>query len=119
MYDNIKFDFKIFDNFHDMCFIISNNGVILNFNSTVQEMLGFDKKDIINKKLFDIIDKPYLEKSKSIVNNQLETKGGNIFVKIKKKTGLVDVDLTYMPFTYNGKRIIFVLARDITEEKDK
>ena len=119
MYDNFKFDFKIFNNFHDMCFIISHNGVILNFNSTVKETLGFNKIDIINKKLFDFIDEPYLEKSKSIVNNHLETKGGNIFVKIKRKTGLVDADLTYMPFTYNGKRNIFVLARNITEDKNK
>jgi len=119
MYDNFKFDFKIFDNFHDMCFIISHNGVILNFNSTVKETFGFDKKDIINKKLFDFIDEPYLEKSKSIVNNHLETKGENIFVKIRGKTGLVDADLTYMPFTYNGKRNIFILARDITADKNK
>ncbi len=119
MYNNFKFDFKIFDSFPDMCFIISGSGVILDFNSAVKETLGFYEKDILNKKLFDFIDEPYLEKSQSIINDYIETKRGNIFVKIKRKTGLLDADLTYMPFNYNGNRNIFVLARDITEEKDK
>ena len=117
---NITLDFSLFDGFPDMCFLVNENGVIRLFNRVAEKQLGFtaNKPDIF----FDYVElcdrakaeRLYQESSDNKTSTEFETR---LFVQ----KHFINVKLTFVPFSKNGvdEKLVFVTARDISEEKKK
>ena len=110
------------ENASDIIFIIDPAGNILYANKTVENLLGYEKEDIIGKK-------PYFWENSSIasffkkVSRYLKA-SGNIFsdeiVNIKKDGGKIITQLHISPVFDEKKEILFLIGieRDITEAKE-
>lgn len=118
---NFHFDFNDFERFPFMCLIVSDTGEILNLNSTAKKVLGYSEEDIINESFFNLIETPYTEKIKEILDSRShhENKSKNIFVKMKSKNGIHKIELMVMPFINDQKKYFFLFPRDITKENNE
>lgn len=120
MNENIILDFSLFDGFPDMCFLVNENGAIILFNQAAEKCLNFttNKPDIF----FDYVElcdrakaeKFYKESADKKISIDFETR---LFVY----KNFINVNLTFVPFSKNGvdEKLVFVTARDISEEKKK
>jgi len=119
-----KFDFDLFENFRDMCFVVSNSGVILNLNKSVYENLNIISKNLVNQSFFDMIEPAYIGRTRLALTSCIEElKNENLYSKFNINGKYFDVNLIFMPFPdasqQSGGTNCFILARDITDERLK
>lgn len=123
MIKNFRFGFELFESFHDMCFILSHDGEILELNKTATETLGSEKNAVIGSNFFDLIDKSDREKFRLIFTDTIiNSRNGNIFTKWNINQREIDLDIAISPVENNeveNKKLFFVLARDLTVQKRK
>jgi PAS domain S-box-containing protein len=116
-------DFHLFDSFPDMCFIISNKGEILNSNISTQIKLNVPlRKSSIN--FFELIEESNKKSTKEFFNKCLEeNKSKNLLTKFKTDNIVLDVELLISPYweadESSNNSNCFILARDISEERQK
>ncbi len=115
---NFQFDFNIFDNFPDMYFIVESDGKIIKANKFAENLLANELKKEEN--FFDMIE---LCDRNSSENLFTETKLENVSKSTKTRLFInrnyFDVNITFIP-SFNGQTENFIIiARDITEEKQK
>ena len=117
---NFLIDFSLFDSYPDMCFFINQSGEIktLNKESIKKLDLGSEKPDIF----FDYIElcdrnEAEIQFSKAY-NSGLSTQ---IQTRLFIKRNFIDVKITFVPYSANGnnEKLVFVTARDISNEKQK
>ncbi len=120
MNNKIALDFSLFDGFPDMCFLVNERGIIrvLNKTSIKRLNLGSSEPEIF----FDYVelcDRSQAENlfKESFVNH----KPADIETRLFIDKNFINVKLTYVPFSNNGfdEKLIFISARDISEEKKK
>ncbi len=119
-----KFDFEIFENFKDMCFILSGEGEILNLNKSVYNEFKIDSKNLLNQSFFDMIVPSYAGAAKAAFLRCTENKSNeNLITKFQIEDKFYDISLNFMPYSDpNPKSNInncFILARDITKQRLK
>ena len=119
-----KFDFGLFENFKDMCFIVSSEGEILNLNKTVYNEFKINSKNLLNQSFFDLIEPTYLGAAKTALIRCIEENTNeNLNTKFYIDGKFYDISLYLMPFKdSNSKSNImncFILARDITDQRLK
>lgn len=119
---NYTFDFKIFDGFSEMCFLVKENGTIDRINSAAMDRIKISGGK--QESFFDYIelcDRSEAEKrfNKTIIDDTLQEFETRFFMN----RNLIDVRLSFVPFSQNsvttGSKMIFVFARDISVEKQK
>ncbi len=120
MINDLKFDFSLFDAVPDICFLVSGDFKILDFNKTAEEKIGYNNGELINNSFLKLVEASYTEKTKAALKNCLNgSKSENLFIKLYcSGQYLIDANITLTPYQENEKNI-FIFARDITEEKNK
>ena len=120
MNKNITLDFYLFDGFPDMCFLLNESGVIRLFNQSAEKRLNFkgNRPDIF----FDYVELCDRAKAEDYFKESSSKKTSTEFeTRLFVNKNFINVKLTFVPFSKNGvdEKLIFVTARDISEEKQK
>ncbi len=124
MNNNFQFDFNLFETFEDMCFVISGRGEILNLNKAVYDTLKFSAGNLVGQNFFDIVEPTFVTKTKLVITNCIEdSKSQNLFTKFKSVQQVYDINLFMVPYKTNDdgndNSKVFIIARDITDERLK
>lgn len=115
---DFQFSFDLFDNFPDIYLIIDENGKILKANKSAQEKLSNELKTENN--FFDIIELCDRNSSEKIFNETKTNQRSNSFnTRLFINRNFLDYNITFIPFLNSIKELYIVVARDITEEKQK
>jgi PAS domain S-box-containing protein len=119
-----NFSFDFFNNFQGMCFILSPEGEILNSNTSAQLNLHRTEEELSGKLFFDLFDAEYRRNTeKAFYECMTDIKSLNIPSKILIDKRILSFNLFFTPYQekLNDTEVnyCFVLARDITEEKQK
>lgn len=117
---NFLIDSSLFDNYPDMCFFVNQSGEIKTLNKESKKRLdiGNNKPDIF----FDYVELCDRNEAENQFNKAFES---DLFAQIETRLfinrNFIDVNITFIPYSPNGKgeKLIFVSARDISEEKKK
>ena len=111
----------IFDLAPDAVFLVDFDGVFLDVNGVVEEVLGYDKKHLIGKSIFEMNLFPVEEVIKIEKGFEASLSGakfGPVEVLLyNKHKELVYSEISVFPVTIDSKIVILSVARDITERK--
>lgn len=116
-------DFSLLNKFQDACFIISEEGEMLGSNDAGLRILNLDKKKAEGINFYDLIDprtnsKTITTFAKLIENNT----AGNLNLNFTHNNTSIDTDIFITPLSKNNKeepKKYFIVARNVTEEKEK
>jgi PAS domain S-box-containing protein len=92
---------------------------VIEANPAMQELLGFTREEILNLRARDFV----LEESGGDIEKNISRvlARGELFIEertlLKKNGGKVEVELSCNMITYNGKQLINVVGRDLSERK--
>ncbi len=122
MNNKFNFDFDLFENFEDMCFVLSVTGEILNLNKAVYNTLKFNNGNLIGQNFFDLVEPTFVTKTKIVLTNCIEDSGSkNLFTKFKSGPKIFDINLFMIPYPLNIENKtecqVFIIARDITDAR--
>ena len=124
MQELYKLDFRLFDSFPDMCFILDGTGVVEDINISARIKLDLNWKGEKSHNFIDLVDEVVKESTlKEIERCKNEFKSKIIESKLSAGKNSYDVELLIAPYTYqpdNGEsEHLIILARDITETRKK
>ncbi len=100
--------------------MIHSEGRILFANSAGAKFFGADTSQIIGKDIFEIVHPDYHEIVRGRIRKMLEEGESVPFNEekfIKHDDSVIDVEVTSVPFTYQGRTAMLAIAHDITERK--
>ena len=116
-------DFNLLDEFHDMCFIISNDFEILSYNKAFYKILNINNCIVKGESFLNLIDDAYRENAISFLDVcKKESDSKNFITKFNISNRNYDIDLFVSPAekeAYDKNKNLFVVARDITDERKK
>jgi PAS domain S-box-containing protein len=118
---NPSFGFDFFDNFKELCFIISGDGEITHFNSVVIDKFGAERISR-GDNFFNFIDSALRQPIRLAVANCISSrKPENVFTKFVLDENTIDVNLTISLLNSSNNLTsvpaCFIFARDITKER--
>ncbi len=123
MDNNFTFNFSLFENIQDMCFVVSENGIILALNKSVYKTLKINHRDLVGQSFFDIVETNYISRTKSVLTQCQSGESNDGFVtKFKSGNKVFDVIIYTSHYTspeQQPKKNCFILARDVTDQKLK
>ncbi len=118
---NFTFGFDIFENFQGMCFILSENGVILDSNKSASENLRKPYEELLGSDFFRIFEESYRTKIADVFTKCLsDKKSVNVPAQINVENSYLSFNLVFTPFNDQDDPSVqysFALARDITAQK--
>ncbi|MFO7524123.1 MAG: PAS domain S-box protein [Ignavibacteriaceae bacterium] len=119
---NYSFDFKIFDGFPDMCFLVDEKGSIEMLNLTAKDKLQLNGKQ--PDTFFDYVELCDRNEAENIFRNSVDNSRSESFeTRLFINRNLIDVNLSFIPFGSSPGnqelKLTFISARDISEEKRK
>lgn len=121
MSNNYTFNFKIFDGFPEMCFLVKEDGSIDMLNQSAEERINLKSKK--QEIFFDYVELCDRSEAESVFNRTLSNaQPGELETRLFINRELIDVKLSFVPFLLNSnsnEKLTFVYARDITNEKQK
>lgn len=115
-------DFKVFDNFPDLYFLINEYGKIVDVNVNATDKLGYTKDELIGTDFYKILNPPsVLSIEHAVIKSARDQKNSHIFGLINTKNEeLIDADFFISSFLgLDQKQMTVVCAKDITIEKKK
>ncbi len=99
----------------DLMFIISKNGIYLDYKDPEGGELAVPEKDVIGKTLNDLLPEDLVKNVTKSINETLKTKKLQILeYKLLHKGRLSDFEARFMPI---GNDEVLVIARDVTTRK--
>ncbi len=119
-----KFDFDLFNSLQDMCFILSETGEILDVNISGAIKLGVPLNQIEGRKFFNLLEPAYSDEVRTIFQNCVEqSKSGSLTARFISTERNVEASIVFTPTLQQvdkeEKLYFFVMAHDITAEKEK
>lgn len=124
MNKNLKYTFNLFNNFPDMYFLLSSEGVIRRMNLAASKLIKEKDETENHSEIFDLIELCDRNEVENLFKNCIgENKSKQYKTRFFINRKLIDINLTFtIPFT-NGdgefEHSVIAIARDITEEKKK
>jgi PAS domain S-box-containing protein len=116
-------DFNLLDEFYDMCLIISNDFEILSYNKAFSKIADNGKHVIKEENFLNLVDESYRKKVSAFFNEcKKDNDSKNFITKFNVLNKVYDIDLFVSPAqidAYTNKTNLFIIARDITEERKK
>ncbi|MBF0199274.1 MAG: cache domain-containing protein, partial [Planctomycetes bacterium] len=108
-----------FDTVDELFFVIDSNMKIINCNQAATRTLGYHHDELLESSLLTIMPKAKIYE----ISNQLSyVIGGNTSVQsmcFNTKSGQeLLVEYKFMPGSWNGEQVVFVVAQDVTERKN-
>jgi PAS domain S-box-containing protein len=123
MNNNYSFGFDLFEDFNEMCFILSATGEVLNLNKSAFDLLKSGNETIIGKNFLDLIESSYREKFRLIFTDCIvKARSESTFSVIYINNQLIEVNISITPTKCQGDEkpyLYFILAKDITEQRKK
>ena len=124
MQELYKLDFRLFDSFPDMCFILKEDCGVEDLNISARIKLDLNWKGEKTHNFIDLVEEASKESTlKEIEKCKLEFKSKIAESKLSAGKNSYDVELLIAPYSYqpdNGKNEhLIILARDITETRKK
>lgn len=124
MQTSYRLDFRLFDSFPDMCFILDKKGYVEDLNISARIKLDLNWKGQKSHNFIDLVDKDFKGSTqREIENCKQEFKSKIVESKLFAEKNTFDVELLIAPYTYqpdNGKNEhVIILARDTTESRKK
>jgi PAS domain S-box-containing protein len=111
----------IFESAPDAIYLTDFKGTFLDGNKTAEDILGYQKEELIGKSFltFKILPaKELLKASKLLLKNvQGKGTGPDEFHLIRKDGSQVPVEISTYPVKIKNKNVVLGIARDITERK--
>ncbi len=108
---------NIFNNASDLVFIVNLDGTIIEANATATKATGYERNELLGKHVEDIsINSAGIE---PVMAGEMHQSRQLIFgTSLKKKSGeLVPIEVREKIVTYNNRKCILTIARDITDRK--
>ena len=100
--------------------LINENDLVESINGQFTDIFGFSPDEVVGRSLDDTIIPPYHIEEGKAVKKEIK-KGKHIFqetVRQRKDGSLVDVSVTGMPISINGKDAgVYAIYRDISSQK--
>lgn len=111
---------QLFESASDALFLIAiESGQIVEANSTAIDLYGYDREELLAKKIVDLSAEP--EKTLQFLREMKTLPGRTVHVSQRlhfKKDGTVfPVEVNARSFTWKGQSVLFISVRDITERK--
>jgi PAS domain S-box-containing protein len=124
MQTTYNLDFRLFDSFPDMCFILDKEGEVEDMNISARIKLDLKWKGEKSHNFIDLVDEIFKEPTlREIEKCKNEYKSKIVESKLSSGRNNFDVELLIAPYTYqldNGQNEhLIILARDITESRKK
>lgn len=92
---------------------------IIDINRSTVKTLGYTKDELLNKTIYDIVDKNQVQKINTAVKQLLECKQVDIeIVAISKNGNRIDLDVDGSVLKLNGENVLLLLSRNITDKKN-
>jgi PAS domain S-box-containing protein len=116
--NDFQFSFELFDSFPDIYLIIDAKGKILKANKSAEKQLANELK--LEENFFDMIelcDRSSSEKLFAETKSSQLSKSFNTRLFINRS--FLDYNITFIPFQNSTEEKYIVVARNITEEKQK
>ncbi len=102
---------------NDANFLINESGCIEYVNRYATAVLGYSADELLDMHL-ELVDTNYMpEKFQEILNNPQSYKAHEETEFRKKDGSLIIVDTSVVPVHFEGKKHIFIVARDITKQR--
>ncbi len=109
----------LFNNIFDNIFVIDYHGILIECNKIVYQSLEYTYSDIIGKPVYLLFTKKTEKKIKECINKATKfDRSGCEAEMITKGKKTIPVEIKSRLIEYNGKKVILVIARDITERKN-
>jgi PAS domain S-box-containing protein len=113
-----KFDFNFFDSFRDMYFLVSGDGNILALNKAACTSLMVNYENIIGKSFFEFIENSFRSITKNVFSDfKRNNKHDETHCQLISQDRVIDISLSFVPYTYAESQLYIILARDVTREK--
>jgi len=124
MQELYKLDFRLFDSFPDMCFILNEDGWVEDLNISAKIKLDLNWKGEKTHNFIDLVEEAAKESTLDEIKKcKTEFKSKIAESKLTSGKNSYDVELLIAPYSYqpdNGtNEHVIILARDITETRKK
>lgn len=124
MNKNLKYTFNLFNNFPDMYFLLSSEGVIRRMNLAASKLIKEKDETENHSEIFDLIELCDRNEVENLFKNCIgENKSKQYKTRFFINRKLIDINLTFtIPLAnVDGEfeHSVIAIARDITEEKKK
>ena len=108
----------IFNSINDLIFLSKLNGTLLDVNQVVVDTLGYSKKYILSLSPESIVPPQYVGHAADFITC-IEENGKATYesAAIRKDGSVIPLEVNARLITYNGKKVVLSVARDITERK--
>lgn len=105
----------------DAMYINDLRGTLLDGNKAAEEMVGYNREEMIGKSLLEIglLPRNGVHRALSLLGKGLMGKptGPDEFILKKKNGETVETEIRTFPITVDGKRLVLGIAREITSRK--
>ena len=105
----------------DAYYLSSLEGTFIDGNRTAEGLLGYDKEELIGKKLFglNLLPSDQLPKVRKLLNKNLENKGTgpDEFILNRKNNETVLVEIRTLPIEIDGEKIVLGIVRDVSARR--
>ena len=108
---DLKLDFSAFENYPEMSFVLSKDGVILKYNLVTKEKLNIDDNHAENKSIFNFIPESYQKTFRDALNNIVERKYSEVSVTFNGKNDTAGQSLTCSFFKVHDDGKVFVITK--------
>ena len=116
-------DFNLLDEFYDMCFIISSDFEIINYNKAFSKIVNVDGHDIKGENFLNLVENSNRVKVEYFLKEcKKDNESKNFITKFNLLNKSYDIDLFVSPAekdSFDKHKNLFIIARDITEERRK
>jgi PAS domain S-box-containing protein len=108
---------NIFNNASDMVFIVNLDGTIIEANATATKTIGYERNELLGKHVEDISS--VSTGIEPVMAGEMHQSRQLIFgTSLKRKTGeQIPIEVREKIVTYNNRKCILTIARDITDRK--
>ena len=111
---------ELFDLAADAMFILDENRIILEINQTAHQQLGYDKSEILGRRIDDFILPEYLSMIKDRYD-LTQCRGYLIYesAQLRRDGTALPVEICNRIIELNGQKAFFAVVRDITSRKQQ
>lgn len=111
---------ELFEKATDYCFIVNQDGLILDVNPSAQEKLKLSLEDLANKPITELLSLETRENFKKVFNNTISGSNSSVIEAELLSSSLEVINVSVSIFKLNGRDnnvVYFVSARDISEQR--
>lgn len=111
---------ELFEKATDYCFIVNQDGLILDVNPSAVEKLNISREELLNKPIVELLSVESRENFKKVFHNSIKEKKASSIEAELLNTSSENVNVSISIFKLNGKgenALYFVSARDISEQR--